>query len=125
MAQSTLHLSFGALLGTLISLPPLWRAWRGRLPVARAIARWCLLSWALGFHAVIPSIVRRLSGNPDIGSSPGWNLFLFYPLLDRLPLPGILAGELAAAAVFGLQYAVILLAIRRARRVFDPGSIEN
>jgi len=116
MAQSTLHFSFGMILGTLVALPSVWRAWHQGRHVARFAARWCLLSYALGLYAVCPAIIRRLIGGPALGSGPWWNLFLFYPLLDRLQLPSILGGELAAAAVFMLQYSVIMLAIRRGRR---------
>ena len=125
MAQSTLHLSFGMLIGTLLSIRPLWLAWMQDRPVARPIARWCLLTLALGFFAVIPAMVRRLFHLPGIGTGAGWNLFLFYPLLDRLELPSILAGELATAALFSLQYAVILLAIRRAYRNSIRDTSEN
>ncbi len=115
MAQSTLHFSFGMILGTLTALPPVWRAWQQGRPVARLVARWCLLSYALGLYAALPAIIRRLADDPQLGSGPLWNLFLLYPLLDHLQLPSIAGGELAVAALFGLQYAVILLAIRRAR----------
>jgi len=116
MAQSTLHVSFGMILGTLAALPPVWRAWRRGRPLARLVARWCLLNCALGLYAVFPAIVRRVTGNPEIGTAPGWNLFLLYPLLDHLNLPSIVGGEMAIAALFLLQYTVILLAIQRARR---------
>lgn len=124
MAQSTLHLSFGMLLGTLFSLPPFWRAWQRGLPVARTVLRWILLSYALGIYAVLPAIVRRFSSNPDIGSSIGWNVFLFFPLVDRLPLPSILVGELAVGSIFALQYAVMLLAIRRTQHRFADAKRE-
>lgn len=113
MAQSTLHFSFGMILGTLGALPPLWRAWRQGRPVARLVGRWCLLSYALGLYAVLPAIIQRLADDPALGSGPWWNLCLLYPLFDRLALPSIVGGELAIATLFGLQYAVILLAIRR------------
>lgn len=100
-------------LGTLVALPPVWRAWRQGRPVAHRIARWCLLSYALGLYAVLPAIIRRLADDPQIGSGPWWNLFLFYPLFDHLQLPSIAGGELAIAALFGLQYSVIVLAIRQ------------
>lgn len=125
MAQSTLHLSFGMLLGTLFSLPSLWRGWRHNLPMARTVTHWCLLSFALGFYAVIPAIVRRLGSNPDIGSSAGWNLFLFYPMLDQLPAPSIVGGELTVSVVFALQYLAILLAIYRAQRRVAVHKSEN
>ncbi len=116
MAQSTLHFSFGMIVGTLTALPSVWRAWRQDRPVARMVGRWCLLSYALGLYAVLPAIIRRLTDDPEIGSGPWWNLFLLYPLLDRLQLPSIVGGELAVTALFMLQYSVIVLAIQRARR---------
>ena len=119
MAQSTLHFSLGMAVGTLAALPPLWRAWRRGRPVTRPVARWCLLAYALGLFAVLPAIIRRLTGDPQLGSGIGWNVFLFYPLLARLDLPSIVGGELALAGLFCMQYGVILLAIRRARRGGD------
>ncbi len=115
MAQSTLHFSFGMILGTLAALPPVWRAWRQGRPVARLVGRWCLFSYVLGLYAVLPAIIRRLADDPQLGSGHWWNLFLFYPLFDHLQLPSIAGGEMASAALFMLQYAVIVLAIRRAR----------
>lgn len=114
MAQSTLHLSVGMLLGSLIALPQVRRAWRDGLPVAQAIGRWCLLAYSLGLYATLPAIIRRMIHTPEGLSGPWWNVFLFYPLIERLELPSILLGELAAAGLFALQYIVILLAIRRA-----------
>ncbi len=110
------------LLGTFVSLPALWRTWRQRLPATRALGSWCLLSAALGTYAAVPAICRRLSGNPEIGEGAWWNLFLFYPLFDRLPLPRMILGELITGTLFCLQYAAILLAIHRARQGLIPRS---
>ncbi len=113
MAQSTLHLSAGMLLGTLLAFPRVWRTWQAGKAIAPAIARWCLLSYGLGVYALLPSILRRLSDDPGLADGPTWNLFLLYPLIQRLDLPGIALGELAVASLFALQYATILLAIHR------------
>ncbi|HAS81369.1 MAG TPA: hypothetical protein DCS43_01505 [Verrucomicrobia bacterium] len=113
MAQSTLHLSAGMLLGTLLAVPRVWRAWQAGKAVSPAIARWCLLSYGLGLYALLPSIIRRLAAAPGLADGPAWNLFLFYPLIQRLDLPSIALGELTTASLFALQYATILIAIHR------------
>ncbi len=115
MASSTLHFSFGMLIATLYSLPALWRAWRHRGPASRTLLRWSLASGALGLYAVIPAIARRLTARPDLGSSAWWNIFLFYPLFDYLPIPSILIGELVAGTIFAGQYIVILFFLKRAQ----------
>lgn len=116
MAQSTLHFAAGMTLGSLLACPRVYRAWTRGTPVARAIARWCLLAYGLGLYATLPAVFRRLTGDPATGSAFTWNLFLLYPLFDRLRLPSIALGEMAIATLFSLQYVVILAAVRRARR---------
>lgn len=108
------------LIGTVFSVPQLWRVWRSGRPVAIAIARWFLLAYGLGLYATLPALFRRLSTCPDGVLSPWWNLFLGYGWIDQLPLPSIVLGELAIAGLFGLQYVIILLAIRRACRCLTP-----
>ncbi len=112
---STLHFALGMALGMLIVLRPIYRAWIQAKPLSTLIARGMLLSYGLGIYSTIPAITRRLTGNTQTGSATGWNLFLFYPLFDRLPIPSIFVGEMAMALLFMLQYAIILLALRRAR----------
>ncbi len=44
----------------------------------------------------------------------GWmNVFLFYPLIERIEAPTIVLGELLIAALFAAHYLLLLLAIRR------------
>ncbi len=116
MASSTLHFSVGMLLGSLFTIPAVVHAWHQKGPVAYPLVKWCLLSILFGIYAVIPAIVRRIGDSPETGSHAVWNLFIFYPVIERLHLPGILAGELICIAIFSLQYATILLAILRARK---------
>ncbi|MFU8780704.1 MAG: hypothetical protein ACNA71_06730 [Kiritimatiellia bacterium] len=127
MAQSTFHFGFGMLCATAFSIKPILQTWLtllgGRQGTAAAegqsvpsmstvIAHWCLWSYAAGIVAVIPAIARRLLGTEL--THPIWNLFLFYPLIDRLPIPSIILGELLMGTILAAQYATILLAIHQA-----------
>jgi hypothetical protein len=116
MAQSTLHFAFGMAVGSVWALPALWKVWWQRIPISRTIGRWLLLAYGLGLYASLPSILRRLSNGADWTTGSWTNLFLFYGLIERLDAPSIALGELAIAACFGAQYALILLAIRRAKQ---------
>ncbi len=117
MAQSTLHFAIGMALGSAWALPELRRKWCRALLVAGAIGRWLLLSYGLGFYATLPSILRRLSCNAEWATGAWTNLFLLYPLIEKLDLPSIALGELCIAACFAAQYGLILLAIRRSRHL--------
>jgi len=138
MAQSTFHFGFGMLCATVFTLKPVLRAWLetssgGRQSpaavaepptpvISPAIARWCLWSYAIGALAVVPAIARRLIGIDP--TRPFWNIFLFYPQIDRLPLPSIILGELLMGTILAAQYATILLAIylhRPHRQSGQPG----
>ena len=145
MAQSTFHFGFGMLCATVFTIKPVLQAWRatrgGRqrsfattgfrqeatkwqpsaaavsplaLPLSTAMARWCLWSYAIGALAVFPALARRITGVEP--THPIWNLFVAYPLIDRLPLPSIILGELLMGSILGAQYARMLLAIYRMRQ---------
>ncbi len=109
MAQSTLHFSLGMIVASAFHLRPLLRAWCQHKPLAGLIGCWILWSYMLGLYAVFPAIVRRIT-DADL-SRPIWNVFLFYPLIDRLPLPSIILGDLLTGGVIALQYGLMLLAI--------------
>ena len=113
MAQSTLHFSFGMLVGSAYMLPHLWRKWKQDSPLAKTIGAWIIISSALGLYATLPSILRRILGSGEWITSWWVNVFLFYPLIERLDLPSIALGELCTALIFVAQYAIILLAIFR------------
>lgn len=111
MAQSTLHVSLGMLVATAWHIRPLLQSWSSAQPMAKPIARWITCAWILGTYAVIPALLRRIF-DLDLSHS-AWNIFLLYPLIDNMPLPGILLGECLLGATIGLQYALILLLLYR------------
>ena len=115
MAQSTLHFAFGLAVGSAWALPSLWRKWKQLAPVAGAVARWLLLAYGIGLFATLPSILRRITSGADWATGAWTHVFLLYPLIERLDMPSIALGEFAIAACFAAQYAIILLAIRRAK----------
>ena len=121
MAQSTLHFAFGMAVGSVWVLPGLWKRWKQALPMAGTIGRWLLLSYGLGLYASLPSVLRRITSGADWATAGWTNLFLFYPLIEKLDLPSVALGELCIAACFAAQYGLILLAIRRSG---GPGSTQ-
>jgi len=58
----------------------------------------------------------RAAGLPDaVCSHPAMNLFFLHPLIDRWKPGGSLVGDTALLVLFATHYAVLLLALRRAR----------
>ena len=115
MAQSTLHFSFGMLVGTALAFPRLRRAYTQAEAWALPVGRWLLLSYGLGAFAMAPSLLRA-AGMPDAVVTAWWsNIFLFYGLIESLLSGGIILGELGIAGLCALQYLVILVGIWRAR----------
>jgi len=116
MAHSALHFAIGMAAGSACAAAPLLRAWRSGLPVARPYFRWFAASLAGGAFAVTPSLLRRI-GLPEAVCESAWmNVFLLHPLINRLKPGGITMGPLLMGAAFAAQYAVLLLALFRARR---------
>ena len=101
------------LCATLCTIKPVLLAWIHHRPLARLVARWCLWSYAIGTLAVLPAIARRTTGIEPTHFI--WNLFVAYPLIDRLPLPSILIGEILTGTIWGAQYSLILYALHRIR----------
>ena len=122
MAQSTLHFSFGMLIGTALALPRLRRAYQTGAAWAAPVRRWLLLSYGLGAYATLPSLLRA-AGLPSELVTGWWsNLFLGYGIIEALLSGGIILGELAIAGIFSLQYLVILVGIWRARHPHTPAA---
>ncbi len=118
MAQSTLHFSIGMLVGSLLGAPGLWRARHSAQRIAPRFARLFAYAYGLGLFAMLPSIFRRI-GMAETALHAGWmNVFLFYPLIERIEAPTIVLGELLIGALFAMHYLLLLLAIRR----FSTGS---
>jgi hypothetical protein len=114
MAQSTFHFAVGMAVGSAWAIPELRRRWASGQTVARACGRWIVLSLAVGTYATLPSLLRYARVPESIVGAWWMNLFLLHPLIDRLKSGGVFIGEAAVAACFGAQYALMLLAIRRA-----------
>lgn len=116
MAHSALHFSLGMVLGSVATLPAVVRAWLHRARLNRAIGRWLLVSYAVGFYAIVPSLLGWL-GVPDaICRGPWMNIFILHPLLTRLRGGGLILAGFALVFCFVLPYTVLLAALARARR---------
>lgn len=120
MSAATMHLALGLLLGTLWTTPRVWACWRAGQPLAGVLGRALLVTYGLACFAVFPSLLRRL-GVPAAVCEGWWmNVFLGYPLLNRLRAGGLKLGALLIFALFALHYGVLLLAIRRAAARQSP-----
>lgn len=116
MAPTMLQLAIGVAAGTALQAPRLAAAWRAGRPLARPIARWMAGAWALGAFAIVPSIFRW-AGVPAPFCEGWWmNIFLLNPLVGAMKTGDALLGEAALAALFALQYGVLVAAVRRTRR---------
>ena len=116
MAHSVFHLAVGVAAGGALTAPHLARAWLTRRPLSAPVARLLIVSYALGFLAVVPNLLVRLGAAPTSVDAPWMNLFVLHPLIDRWERGGLLIGELAVAAMFIGHYALILAAIATRRR---------
>lgn len=115
MAPTLLQFGIGMAVATLGHAPRLARAWRAAQPLAAPLGRWMLWSWGLGAFAIVPNLLRTL-GLPDAAAQHGaMNIFLLNPLVGSLRPGDSLRGLILVAAMAGLQYLVLLAAIRRAR----------
>ncbi len=120
MAQSTLHFAIGMTVGTVAAVPAVATAWRQHKALAGPFLRWLLLSYALGAYATIPNLLRRTGYLPSLWESNWMNLFLLHHLIDHFATIHIVLGELAVGLVVGLQYGLLLLAIRRSSQSKAP-----
>jgi len=117
MAQSTFHFAVGMAAGTAVAAPSLLQGIRNRGGTAKCFLRWFVLSYGLGFVAIVPSLLRHWGGSESLCRSWWMNVFLFFPLIDGLWPGGLVLGEAAIAAVFVLQYGAMLLMVRRLERL--------
>jgi hypothetical protein len=120
MAHANFHLAAGIAVGTAATALPLVRAWLADAPLARPVARMLIVSYALGFWAVIPNAITTLGGSPSVHRAWWSNVFLGHAAIDRRLEEGLLIGELGIAAAFVAHYALILVALRRAKRLSPP-----
>jgi hypothetical protein len=120
MAHANFHLAAGIAVGTAVTALPVARAWLASRPVSRPIARMLVASYALGFWAVIPNAITTLGGPASVHHAWWSNVFLGHAAIDRQVEQGLLIGELGIAAAFVAHYALVLLALWRARRLSRP-----
>lgn len=116
MAHSVFHLAIGIAAGGALLGPHLAGAWLRRRPLAAPVARLLIVSYALGFLAVVPNLLARLGAPPSTLDASWMNLFVLHPLIDQWKTGGLLIGELAVAALFAVHYALILAAIAARRQ---------
>lgn len=116
-AHVFLHFSIGMLLGTILGVKPLLKAWYDRKPLAPAFFRWILATYFGGLFAIGPSLLRLINF-PDAFCQGWWmNIFVFHPIVNRIfGQRGLLIGELLIVGIFGMQYIILLLAIFAAKR---------
>lgn len=116
MAHANFHIATGVIVGTAITAAPLVRAWTAGRPVAAPIKRMLIVSYALGFWAVVPTALTTLGAGGHVHHAWWANVFVAHAAIDRRFDEGLLIGELAIAAAFVAQYLLVLVALRRARR---------
>ena len=114
MAHGTFHLSAGLAVGTLAMLPTVLRHLANRRKIAELFLKWFVLSGYLGMFALVPSFLRRMGVPNDFVSGWWMSIFVLHPLLDTIEREGMLVGQLGIVGCLGLQYVLLLIAIRRA-----------
>ncbi len=119
MAHANLHMAAGMAVATAVTAWPVVRAWWQRRPMAKPVARLLLASYGLGLWALMPNLVTSAGGSPAIHRAPWANIFLAHAWIDQRNDGGLLVGELLMVALFALHYAVLVLALARARRLRD------
>jgi hypothetical protein len=116
MMHSTLHFGLGMAAATAWHGPALLRSWRAGRALARALGLWLVTSYALGLLGVVPNLLRRAGVPHETCEAWYMNVFLLSPFWNRLLDGGHIYGPAILTVLFGAQYAILLLAIRRARR---------
>jgi hypothetical protein len=121
MAHANLHMAAGMAAATAVMVWPVVQAWRRDEPMARPVGRMLLASYALGLWALVPNLAT--SAGLPAGIHHAWwaNVFLGHALIDRKNDGGLLIGELVMVAVLAFHYALLVVAIARARRRRDAG----
>ena len=116
MMHSTLHFGLGMAAATAWRGPGLLKAWRTERPVARLLGSWLAASYVLGAFGIVPNLLRRAGVPHDVCEAWYMNVFFLSPLWNRLLAGGHIYGPAILTALLGAQYAILLLAIKRAGR---------
>lgn len=122
MAHSALHFSAGMLTAAIWAVPALIRARLSGKPLANRFLAWMLLGLALGAYATVPAWLGRLGIAASLRHSPWANVFLFYGWIHAWKPGGRTSGPVLLSLLFGMQYAVLLLAILDRKRRKRPGA---
>ncbi len=117
MTHPTIHMTVGVSIATLVMLPPLLRDWWRGHSLALRFRNWLLVAGALGFYAVIPSLLGRAGLSDSWIRSPWMNIFLFHPYVAGLKEGGGAVGPAMLIAWLTLPYLLLLAAIRRTGRL--------
>ena len=117
MAHSAIHFSIGMIAGSIVTFPPLIKAWLANSPLTKKIRRWLLISYAAGIYAIIPSLLGWV-GMPASFCDGWWmNIFLLHPLINKLGTTGrLIPATIAVFLCFVVPYLIILAAIFRAKK---------
>ncbi len=115
MAHANLHMALGLGVGTAVTLVPLARAWLRGAPVARPLGRMLLAGYLVGIWALLPNLLTSAGAPASIHHQWWSNLFVFHAAIDARKSGGLLIGELLLVALLVFQYALLVLAIIRAR----------
>lgn len=116
MAHANLHLAVGMAVGTAITAWPVVRAVAQARPLARPLARVWLVSLTLGVWALVPNLVSAAGLTSSLHRAAWADLFVGHRTIDGRIHGGLLIGELALVAQLTVHYAVLVWAVRRARR---------
>jgi len=116
VADRLLHFATGMVLGLVLFVPGVVRAWRAGDRLSPVLGRMIVTGLTVGGLAVVPSVLSRI-GVPSAVCRGWWmNVFVFHPLLDRLRPGGLLIGEAATISLFCCQYVLVLVALRCRRK---------
>lgn len=119
MTHSAIHFSLGALAATALCVPSIARRLCAGEPLARPLRAWLGWSLAAGIWAVVPALLLH-AGLPAAFCHGWWmNIFLLHPALCHLNLGGTIVATSLLAFCFGLDYAVLLIAVRLAEKRHD------
>ncbi len=115
MAHANLHLAVGMAVGTAAAAWPVARAWWSDRPLARPLARLWIVTIAVGIWAVLPNLISAAGVTSGL-HHVGWgDVFVGHRTIDGRIHGGLLIGELALVAQLATHYALLMLALHRAR----------
>lgn|GEM_PF-3423770 len=116
MAHANLHLAVGMAVGTALAAWPVARGLVERGPLARPIARLWIVTIVVGAWALVPNLISAAGITGALHHVAWGDVFVGHRAIDRRLGGGLLIGELALVAQLICHYALLMLALRRARR---------